>query len=438
MAEKGGAEGIPLLKVLFELFIALLVDVTVKAYLHTLIPLLPYGWMVVFAHSTWKLLTNSKAQKALGPTYTYWKRRNILASYLILFFLGGCVFVVAWYALGKTLGKPSTTLEGETHPPSSAEKESSLSPKIILRFLNGLSAPSSIPPHKPVEWIRAAVQIVNSGSPSSFYDWQATLTTPDGKQYKGRPNQFTKPITIKPKTGALMEFGPDKALYEQTRKAIPTGDSAYGVLEFELENCPAVPIDLNSSLELGAKSSSGKIISQATVLKDIDELGAQIFPGAVEAKPKGEHHDPHDAARDKSANIPTETIIQTGPILGNLAERATALAEDVMRDPYMHGWTGFTSPWTPLSDIPVLQKYPLIKTQEDLPRRIAWEQQRSVIFRHRSLGRVRSIRDEFSQFHIRNDRLDRILRNEEMLGVDPDNNPINPVNIRVEDIQEVA
>jgi hypothetical protein len=306
---------------------------------------------------------------------------------------------------------------------SVSEPDKTGTTKIVLRFLSGLSAPSSHPPHIPVEWVRLAVQVVNSGPPTSFYDWQATLITPDGKRYKGRPNQFTKPITIKPKSGALMEFGPEMALYEQTKKAIPTGDSAYGVLEFELETCPAVAIDLNSSLELGAKNSKGELILQATVLKDINELGAQIFPGAAEAKPQ--RH---------GTTEPPPVIVQTGPVFGNIRDRAIALADDIMRDPCMHGWTGWPKPWTCSPSASAIEQYPRVKTAEDLPRRHEWDLNRSVVFRHFSLKKVRSMRDEFSELHIRNDRLDEILRNEETSN----SNSTMTVNIDVTDIQQVA
>jgi hypothetical protein len=112
-------ESVPIIKISVELLIAVLVDVTVKAYLRQLTPLLPYAWMFVFGHSTWKLLRNDKVREKAKPLYILGQRKSIVISYSIVFLLGGTVFVVAWFALGRALGKPSTEIEGEKHAPSS-------------------------------------------------------------------------------------------------------------------------------------------------------------------------------------------------------------------------------------------------------------------------------------------------------------------------------
>ncbi len=113
------AERLPIFRISIELLIAVLVDVTVKAYIHSLVPLLPYGWMAVFVHSTWKLLTNENTRKRLEPFYA-WSRKNGRMPYMTIavFALGGIVFSAAWYALGKALGTPNLK---ETEPKREAK-----------------------------------------------------------------------------------------------------------------------------------------------------------------------------------------------------------------------------------------------------------------------------------------------------------------------------
>jgi len=131
--------------------------------------------------------------------------------------------------------------------------------------------------------------------------------------------------------------------------------------------------------------------------------------------------------------------------IGNLRERARALAHDIMDDLYRHGWHEqseyFVTPPTG-GMIP----------QPQMPRApkeyMEWTQHRSLYFRFRFLTRVRDTANEFSQLHLRDRQLDNFLDSESTLervtkqseAVASQNQTASPIEVPItaQQIQEVA
>jgi hypothetical protein len=126
-------------------------------------------------------------------------------------------------------------------------------------------------------------------------------------------------------------------------------------------------------------------------------------------------------------------IIQTAPIFGNIKDRAMSLSDEMMRELYIHGWRSYARPIRP--DL-VIEQMPQGSSEIGHTQLAEWKKDRSITFKFRFLKRVIDIRDEFLQFHIRNEDLDRFLKDqttlEEAMKVNPRfQNTISPVDIEV-------
>lgn len=121
--------------------------------------------------------------------------------------------------------------------------------------------------------------------------------------------------------------------------------------------------------------------------------------------PEPSHVPPHGTrdkvrAADADKKPPPQTIIETGPVFGNIKERALKLADEIMDDLYMHGWMGGG---------PQKQQVFPYPSHTDANALMQWSQSRSAYFRFRFHSRVIGIRDEFAQLHIRSKELDDVL-----------------------------
>lgn len=111
---------------------------------------------------------------------------------------------------------------------------------------------------------------------------------------------------------------------------------------------------------------------------------------------------------------PTQTTkIVEVPSVGNLKERAIELSHEIMEDLYVHGWPMMRHEHRMVfKDLPHLTEMPPI---EDMKRSTIWHESRSGYFRFRFLARVRDLRDEFSQLHLRDRRLDDFFKTDAMI-----------------------
>jgi hypothetical protein len=99
----------------------------------------------------------------------------------------------------------------------------------------------------------------------------------------------------------------------------------------------------------------------------------------------------------------SDPTVQLAPTFGNIKERATKLADDILDDLYRHGW-----PMPPdyKPRFPVEPMPPPGKATYD------WCQNRTDYFRWKFLHPVLDMRNEFYQFHLRDDELDVFLTDE--------------------------
>jgi hypothetical protein len=100
---------------------------------------------------------------------------------------------------------------------------------------------------------------------------------------------------------------------------------------------------------------------------------------------------------------PTQKIIQTGPVFGNIKERALALADEIMVDLYRHGWReddpGHPPPTMIVEHMP--------SSPDDIRK---WTKRRSDHFLIRYLEKVLFIRNELFQLHFQDELLDDLLK----------------------------
>lgn len=97
------------------------------------------------------------------------------------------------------------------------------------------------------------------------------------------------------------------------------------------------------------------------------------------------------------------------PAVGNLRQRAIELSNEIMEDLHLHGWRVRPPKQQGASKhLPVTSRMPT--TGEEWKE---WSESRSMYFRFRFLARVRSLRDELSQLHLRDRRLDDFLARED-------------------------
>jgi hypothetical protein len=103
---------------------------------------------------------------------------------------------------------------------------------------------------------------------------------------------------------------------------------------------------------------------------------------------------------------PPKIIIETGPVFGNIKERAIALSDEILIDLYRHGWPGYGPPR--IQPERVVQQFP----GSDSAKTALWVKTRSGYFRFRLRDRVIDIRNEFAQLHLRSQELDEFLDHE--------------------------
>jgi hypothetical protein len=108
------------------------------------------------------------------------------------------------------------------------------------------------------------------------------------------------------------------------------------------------------------------------------------------------------------ASVPTRPAVQLAPTFGNLKERTLALSQEIMEDLSRHGWR---------EKQPVDRRSPNFHMPDvtDIEGLQKWIQTRSIHFRFRFLNRVIDLRNEFSQLHLRDERLDRFIESEGMI-----------------------
>jgi hypothetical protein len=130
-------------------------------------------------------------------------------------------------------------------------------------------------------------------------------------------------------------------------------------------------------------------------------------------------------------NSQPNIIIQTGPVFGNLRDRAIGLSQEIMSALYQNGW-----PLQAGQPAPVFNN-PTTKAE--------WNSGISGEFRLRYLHRLRDIRDECAQIHLRDPHLDEFfkyeaMRQDEATTLRASGKPVpdGMMNILPQQIQELA
>ena len=102
---------------------------------------------------------------------------------------------------------------------------------------------------------------------------------------------------------------------------------------------------------------------------------------------------------------PTLVMVQV-PLTGNLRQRTIALSDEIMIDLYRHGWAhGSPVPQKEINGQPVLTQMPTTAKEK-----LKWARTRSDVFRFCFLAKVCELRDEYSQFHLRDQHLEDVLK----------------------------
>jgi hypothetical protein len=167
---------------------------------------------------------------------------------------------------------------------------------------------------------------------------------------------------------------------------------------------------------------------------------ASRTPSAPRAVPNsnGDHSKqmtPEEVANEVVKRLPPPA---TQPPFGNLRDRANTLADEIMQDLYRHGWKG-RKPQADQAAMPVM---PMPAAPEE---RQQWTRSRSQFFRFRFFPAVLDIRNEFTQLHLRDQRLDDFLKyqgmaeqaNQQILAISTVNRQIE-IPILPMEIEEVA
>jgi len=106
--------------------------------------------------------------------------------------------------------------------------------------------------------------------------------------------------------------------------------------------------------------------------------------------------------QDEIKSAPLTQIFVQLPPTGNIKQRSIALSKEIMNDLYIHGWR--QQPNAPQSDS-FIQRMPIAPDEF-----IKWAEKRSRFFWFRFITRVIDIRNELSQLHLSDERLDDTLK----------------------------
>lgn len=125
----------------------------------------------------------------------------------------------------------------------------------------------------------------------------------------------------------------------------------------------------------------------------------------------------------------SQTLVISPVSSGNLRERATDLSKEILDDLYLRGDPSVRPAMSGKSVIPRIGEMPT-----DVKKMPMWNTWLSEHFKSRQRDRVVAIMKEFSELHLKDERLDQIMASDGMWTKDVDYSR----SLRIDDIEDVA
>jgi len=84
-----------------DVLLGIVLDVTVRTCVHSLVPLLPYAWFLILIWLTYDLINSKSVKKLAHSGYQRWGIKHRMITYLIVFAVGGCLLCFYWWGISK-------------------------------------------------------------------------------------------------------------------------------------------------------------------------------------------------------------------------------------------------------------------------------------------------------------------------------------------------
>ena len=149
--------------------------------------------------------------------------------------------------------------------------------EIIPIKLDGFAAPASRGNYQ-AQYLNILFEIKNfEDYQTSLNDWEIDLNV-DGKKYKGAIRVQNGNIEISGADGIKSSFPPETSIITLTRNFISPGTSVFGVLQVEIFDLPAQPLNEKTILIVKARDTKGKEIKSIVSFREVNEKIPQPIP----------------------------------------------------------------------------------------------------------------------------------------------------------------
>src|SRR2546426_9147915 len=106
-------ESFPWVRDVVLIAVSIVMDRTVTYRFPTLLPVLPYAWLLIALWLTREIITKTRLHNVFLRAYSRNKGKRRMVAYIIVFVLGGILLCFYWYVINRVLDQSPVALTKE-------------------------------------------------------------------------------------------------------------------------------------------------------------------------------------------------------------------------------------------------------------------------------------------------------------------------------------